>query len=278
MNLAAAGPKPMTDPRRAFTLIELLVVIAIIAILAALLLPALEKSKQQAQMTKCLSNLKQLQLCWSMYSGDNKGVLTENNSFSSPEWAAGHTWVWGNLQVMPDMTNLDYIRRAKLYPYNQSAGIYKCPSDTQCYQNYELQTRITGKVRSYSMSGQMNGSPRQPEFPCNVKESDIVDPPPSRALVFDDEAACCIDDCYLAELVFSAEWGNMPAARHNNGVTLSFADGHAEYWKWRDPYTVALANGAIITDSSDGGCTTTRCPHDWPRFAAIYAATNFYSL
>src|SRR4051794_576333 len=58
-----------------FTLIELLVVIAIIAILASLLLPAIAKAKSQAQGAICLSNLRQLQLCWQLYADEHNDVM-----------------------------------------------------------------------------------------------------------------------------------------------------------------------------------------------------------
>jgi prepilin-type N-terminal cleavage/methylation domain-containing protein/prepilin-type processing-associated H-X9-DG protein len=53
-----------------FTLIELLAVIAVIAILAALLLPTLNRAKEQAYTTACRSNLHQLGLAFQSYLGD----------------------------------------------------------------------------------------------------------------------------------------------------------------------------------------------------------------
>jgi prepilin-type N-terminal cleavage/methylation domain-containing protein/prepilin-type processing-associated H-X9-DG protein len=78
----------------AFTLIELLVVIAIIAILAALLLPALATAKEQSVRTKCLSNLKEVNLSLQMYAGENKSYLPTGDGQSY--WAWDIPWVPGN--------------------------------------------------------------------------------------------------------------------------------------------------------------------------------------
>jgi prepilin-type processing-associated H-X9-DG protein/prepilin-type N-terminal cleavage/methylation domain-containing protein len=60
--------------RRAFTLVELLVVIGIIAILISILLPVLNRVKEQANATKCAASLRELSKMWYQYASENKGL------------------------------------------------------------------------------------------------------------------------------------------------------------------------------------------------------------
>ncbi len=62
---------------RGFTLVELLVVIGVIALLISILLPVLNKARTAANVTKCLSNIRQLGLATTMYLSENKGRLPD---------------------------------------------------------------------------------------------------------------------------------------------------------------------------------------------------------
>src|SRR6266540_2506561 len=68
---------PSTKPwvLRGFTLVELLVVIGIIAVLISILLPTLNKARESAKRTQCLSNLRQIATLLNMYAIANNGQV-----------------------------------------------------------------------------------------------------------------------------------------------------------------------------------------------------------
>ncbi len=66
-------PDDVKTARTAFTLIEVLVVVAIIALLVAILIPSLARVREQARVTKCLSNMSNLPKAVLSFAQEHKG-------------------------------------------------------------------------------------------------------------------------------------------------------------------------------------------------------------
>jgi prepilin-type N-terminal cleavage/methylation domain-containing protein/prepilin-type processing-associated H-X9-DG protein len=251
---------------RAFTLVELLVVIAVIAILAAILVPVLDKAKQRSQTADCLNNMKQLQLCYRMYVDDNNDYLPPNESVPDVDVS----WALGDAQT--DVTTSN-IQNGVIFQDNHQVKIYVCPANKLMIPDgnggYVPQTRtcsvdfaLGGYTQPAFVAGgfaeggmTFNGVTTLAKFSQIQTSSAGV----AQKIVFVDEAQNGVDDGCFA--IYPAgpgnnAWWNVPGCRHDGkrACTFTFADGHAEVWRWHGSAVIA-DNQLSYSDIWNGNTT-----------------------
>jgi prepilin-type processing-associated H-X9-DG protein len=184
-----------------------------------------------------------------MYDGDNNGRIPFCNPFDPATGALNlNAWVRGVVTLnnigglfgvvdpgVLDCTNKNAIALGTLFPYSQSYGIYRCPAEQRAVAGVPV-------LRSYSMNNWMNGEPfaspaNDVDAAHRLFRKDTGINRPSELYVFLDEDDSTINDGMFVVYMSAVEgFQDVPANRHQTGYPITFADGHAEIFKFKDYY------------------------------------------
>jgi prepilin-type N-terminal cleavage/methylation domain-containing protein len=226
--------------RSAFTLIELLVVIAIIAILAAMLLPALAKAKEKAQIARCMSNIRQVGTATWLYLSDFADRYPPKIGRDSTAVSQA-SWVGQAGAYNATYANLDASHRW-LTPYlvkddrRSIVEVARCPSDKK--SSFPDSTRATWEDigASYTANlyvAQDAGDPNIYSLTINntksIKATDVKQP--SRFVVFSSFGAFRVG-WYSEDTRVNPGLANLAWHKRSFRWNTLFGDNHVSFVKY----------------------------------------------
>ncbi len=270
-----------------FTLVELLVVIAIIALLMGVLLPALNRAREQGKRVVCLYYQRQLTAAWMMYADDNGDKIVNGDAEEYGDWETSadayscsprgnhckekpwilKDWVPAPGAPLPIEEQKKQIIGGALFRFVKDVKAYKCPR------------ALANEARSFSVVDGMNvivigTSVLNTPVKLLKTRQDIKKTYERMIFVDDGGAQGSTWGGWTVSFEKPPRWWDLPSARHGDGTTFSFADGHAEYHKWLESSTLDCAKRAGIVA---GGCMITPATPTkdlrWAQIAAWGSAT-----
>ena len=226
----------------AFTLIELLVVISIIALLIALLLPALNKAKDQFRVVKCRSNERQLTMA-SIAQGTDRpdGLLSPTPSRESddlnpivPEYLNDFP-----VTICPSTTNV--VNSTDLDEFGRVIDLKanaRHVNDSDGGHSYEIWDEV--EAGTYP-----DGVKIDHDMKKTVKNIDALNPSKSMFVVDGDDPGGNARGTGSRPAGAIGNWPDIWNNHGEKGHNVSFLDGHARWVTADKDYALVLMNSYI---------------------------------
>jgi prepilin-type N-terminal cleavage/methylation domain-containing protein/prepilin-type processing-associated H-X9-DG protein len=291
------GPAHHSVSEDGFTLVELLVVIAIIALLMAVLLPALNRAREQGKRAVCMSQIKQLQAAWYMYCDDNtekvpigdigyswsfpqsignpqlawrewphllhpnaKPSAATNWNFNGPGWTTPNRPCYSFMEApgLSDEIWQHAISEGTMWRYVKDYKVYRCPvGDKGVRATYTM---------AHSMNAWRNPPAQSSAGPGSLSRTIVlrnqIKKTSDRAVFFDYGGLKTGAYFVSYDNAGQGVWYDDTWA-HGNGIVVSFADSHVEYHKWTDPYHTEVHTSNLGYGNSDSTKGKSDCDQRW---------------
>ncbi len=221
-----------------FTLVELLVVVSITSTLLAVLMPSLNKVREQAKRVYCLSNMRQMTIAANTYVNSNDQHFPISQWFDDKK---SYGWDY----VVDNVSNK--IEPGLLWQGETIDKVNQCPSykgsnnwsATQTYTGYNYNTSYIGHGQgentTLNYTGQVISHPLWPSFYKIVMSAKInqVRSPGTCALFGDGHYSAGANKMMRSPFIWdgdnelSLKTAGTQGYRHNNQTNVAWVDGHA---------------------------------------------------
>ena len=239
-----------------FTLIELLVVLAILTVLTSILSLSMAGVKDMTRRITCASNMRQLMLAYQLYSQDKR------------ELPGGGNWVGCITRSDVDGNTSSAVTNGVIYPYTRDISLYRCPAS---WYDYYV---------SYTVNWSFGQRAIDPQGTIIRKFTEILDPASALVLLEEFDARGWNWGSMVLKFPgqpdwpvgWPLQWTDSVAGNHKAGYdttyngacsppvpargdNLAFADGHVEFWVWKEWFTLLGGIGAHDSSRDAPGST-----------------------